>query len=173
MIKPNLHAVLFIQSLVLCQIKIIHTFIVYLRGVEPQEMKSILQFTYLGQATFYQNRLNVFLVVAKSLEIKEISIHVAMNDESLNQSFVLEEIGKTDTKISGYKDELGQYQCDKCEKQISNYGNLNRHSKSAHEGIRYPCNRCKQTFTMNSDLKIHIQSIHEGVKFQCDICEIT
>ena len=88
MIKPNLHAVLFIQSLVLCQIKIIHTFIVYLRGVEPQEMKSFLQFIYLGQATFYQNRLNVFLVVAKSLEIKEISIHVAMNDESLNQSFL-------------------------------------------------------------------------------------
>merc|ERR1719342_181406 len=46
---------------------------IYLRGVEPQEMKSILQFMYLGQATFYQDRMNEFLEVAKSLEIKEIS----------------------------------------------------------------------------------------------------
>ena len=33
--------------------------VVYLRGVFSQEMKSIIQFMYLGQATFYQNRMNV------------------------------------------------------------------------------------------------------------------
>ena len=40
---------------------------IYLRGVEQQEMKSILQFMYLGQATLYQERMNEFLEVAKSL----------------------------------------------------------------------------------------------------------
>ena len=39
--------------------------IIYLRGVHSQEMKPILQFMYLGQATFYQNRMNEFLNVAK------------------------------------------------------------------------------------------------------------
>ena len=168
---------------------------IYLRGVESHEMKSILQFMYLGQATFYLDRMNEFLDVAKSLEIKEISKDVEcddvdelksqanvgnrqvdneidMSDESsVHQSSVLEEIGKKDTQISGYKDELGQYQCGKCEKQFSKYSNLIRHNKSAHEGIRYPCSKCNQTFKQKIHLKTHISSIHEGVKFQCDLCD--
>ena len=168
---------------------------IYLRGVKPNEMKSILQFMYLGQATFYQDRMNEFLDVAKSLEIKEISKDVKRDDvdtfrgqkndenrqedneidlndkSSINESFDIDEFVKTDTKIRDYEDESGQYQCGKCKKQFSNKGNLLRHSKSAHEGIRYPCNKCNKTFTMNSDLKIHIQGIHEGVKYQCDLCD--
>merc|ERR1719312_1230262 len=53
---------------------------IYLRGVQSEEMKSILQFMYLGQATFYQDRMNEFLNVAKSLEIKEISKDVESDD---------------------------------------------------------------------------------------------
>merc|ERR1712029_975469 len=58
--------------------------VIYLRGVLSQEMKSILQFMYLGQATFYQDRMNEFLSVAKSLEIKEISKDVDCDNEQLN-----------------------------------------------------------------------------------------
>merc|ERR1719378_802774 len=47
--------------------------IIYLKGIQSMEIESILQFLYLGQATFYQERMNEFLTVAKSLEIKEIS----------------------------------------------------------------------------------------------------
>ena len=60
--------------------------VIYLRGVHAQEMKSILQFMYLGQATFYQDRMNEFLNVAKSLEIKEISKDVDFdNTEKLQE----------------------------------------------------------------------------------------
>ena len=166
---------------------------IYLRGVEPQEMKSILQFMYLGQATFYHERMNEFLDVAKSLEIKEISKDVKCDDtfqghnndenmqmdnkidtkdeSSINQSYVLEGIGKTDKEVRGYMNESGQYQCSKCEKQFSDHQGLNKHSKSAHDGIRYPCNKCNKTFTQKINLKIHLQSIHEGVKFPCDLCD--
>ena len=43
-------------------------------------MESILEFMYLGVATFYQERMNEFLNVAKNLEIKEISKDVEFND---------------------------------------------------------------------------------------------
>ena len=39
--------------------------IIYLRGIHSQEIKSILQFMYLGQATFFHDRMNDFLNVAK------------------------------------------------------------------------------------------------------------
>merc|ERR1712131_23080 len=131
---------------------------IYLRGIEPQEMKSILQFMYLGQATFYQDRMNEFLDVAKSLEIKEISKDVERddvdtfrgqeNDENRQvdndidsndlPSSVLEEIGTTDSQVRNYKDESGKYQCSKCENQYSNHKSLWKHKKSVHDGIRYP-----------------------------------
>ena len=47
--------------------------IIYLRGIQSLEIESILQFIYLGEATFYQERMNEFIDVAKSLEVKEIS----------------------------------------------------------------------------------------------------
>ena len=62
--------------------------VIYLKGVLAPEMKSILQFMYLGQAKFYQERMNDFVNNAKSLEIKEICKYVNcdFDDPSQNQS---------------------------------------------------------------------------------------
>merc|ERR1712098_405602 len=136
-----------------------------------QEIKSILQFMYLGQATFYQDRMNEFLNVAKSLEIKEISKDVESDDvdtfrnqeneednsndiheSSKNQNYVQREVDQTDKQVTGYKDEAGKYQCGKCQKQFSHYRNLWQHNKSAHEGVRYPCNKCKFESTQKVNL---------------------
>merc|ERR1712152_50908 len=46
--------------------------IMYLRGIQYSELESIMQFIYLGQATFYEEGMDEFLAVAKSLEIKEL-----------------------------------------------------------------------------------------------------
>ena len=46
--------------------------VIYLRGIQHQEMESILEFIYLGAATFSVERMGEFLEVAKDLEIKEI-----------------------------------------------------------------------------------------------------
>ena len=43
-------------------------------------MESILEFMYMGEATFYQERMDEFLIVAKNWEIKEISSSVATDD---------------------------------------------------------------------------------------------
>merc|ERR1712243_316969 len=65
---------------------------IYLRGIQSYEIESILEFIYLGEATFYQERMNEFISVAKSLEIKEISkdIEIPGNeqiDDVENQNF--------------------------------------------------------------------------------------
>ena len=46
--------------------------IIFLRGIQHQEMEAILKFMYVGVATFQQDRVNEFLKVANSLEVKEI-----------------------------------------------------------------------------------------------------
>ena len=46
--------------------------VIYLKGIQHQEMQSILEFLYLGEATLDEERMTEFLNVAKNLEIKEI-----------------------------------------------------------------------------------------------------
>ena len=170
--------------------------VIYLRGVLAPEMKSILQFMYLGQATFYQDRMNDFLNVAKSLEIKEISKDVDAPDYQKNkikqehdknietniENFHEEknivhprneggEIDHMSSEIMSEKNEAGQFPCNRCEKQYTRRDNLERHIQSAHEGIKFPCNDCGYKATTRADLFRHIQSVHEGIKFPCDLCD--
>ena len=61
--------------------------IMYLfRGVQFSEMESIMQFIYLGEATFYEERMGEFVAVAKSLEIEELcNAATEPNDESKDE----------------------------------------------------------------------------------------
>ena len=70
---------------------------IYLRGIHHVELRSVLQFIYLGETSFYHERMNEFLNVAKSLDIKDIGKNVIDADEESqnvddNESFVHQEI---------------------------------------------------------------------------------
>ena len=158
--------------------------VIYLRGVLAQEMKSILQFMYLGQATFYQDRMNEFINVAKSLEIKEISkdvdqdVSVSQNDQeneknigppiadlheekaNVNQSNVEGEIENKSSKVISQKNDAGQFHCHRCTKNYTDKSNLNRHIKSTHEGTKFPCTKCEYEGNQRSHLMRHIQTVH-------------
>jgi len=69
--------------------------VIYLRGIQHQEMESILEFMYLGVATFSQERINEFLKVARNLEIKEISKDVKFDDANEATELLCD----TETKI--------------------------------------------------------------------------
>ena len=43
--------------------------------------------------------------------------------------------------------EDGKYLCDQCDSIFTTQGNLNKHKKSKHEGIRYNCDQCDYKFT--------------------------
>ena len=56
---------------------------IYLRGIHHEELESILQFIYLGEASFYHERMNEFLNIAKNLDIKEIGKNIIDADEEI------------------------------------------------------------------------------------------
>jgi len=134
---------------------------------------------YLGEATFYQERTNEFLNVAKSLEIKEISNNIDMpvNEQIENQYFDLtaqvptptskKNIFPSERQIRSYPITSGQNGtvsvCDQCNKQYSEYSGLLRHKKAAHNGMKYPCKQCSYKASYQSDLTRHIKSIHRDV----------
>ena len=59
--------------------------IIYLRGIHFSGLESIMRFIYLGESSYYEERMSEFLDVARSLEIKELctaKIEKNDNDDS-------------------------------------------------------------------------------------------
>jgi len=165
--------------------------VIYLRGVCAPEMKSILQFMYLGKATFYQDRMNDFLNIARSLEIKEISRdtdHVGPDsqyDDNIdpnigdlteeetvsNPSSEEGENEHISSKMISFRNESGQFSCNKCEKYFAQSKQLYHHNQNVHGGIKFPCNECGYVATIRKNLLRHIRIVHEGIKLPCDNCD--
>ena len=155
--------------------------VIFLRGVLGQEMRSILQFMYKGQATLYQDRMKDFLDTAKILEIKEISKDIEVTADSLqdtedakkqynngnlhhteaneNEINIIEEIDYLNTKLLK-SNEAGQFSCEKCDKQFSRKFNLDIHIKAVHEGIKFPCDMCSHAASSKSNLYKHKKIKH-------------
>ena len=166
--------------------------VIYLRGIKHQEMKSILEFMYLGVASFYQERMNDFLNVAKNLEIKEISKDVEFDDGnepteeteiSDNDSDQVSEPQQTDTNLIEYEisakntNIISESQLQNNTKGMFEFNqftlqrSFRRHNESTHEGVKYSCNQCDKQFTQRNNLTVHIQTIHEGVTHDCNQCD--
>ena len=163
--------------------------IIYLRGIQYSEMESIMQFIYLGEATFYKERMGEIIAVAKSLEIKQLcNAEPESNDQphdeptSCDLDSSTKEV-KEENIISDQDKQAPQerrkrfvsvnnkYECEQCHKTFFNHSTLNRHKKSIHEGVKYACNQCDYQATVPNSLTVHIKAKHEGVKYECIECD--
>merc|ERR1719342_218157 len=158
--------------------------IIYLKGIQSMEIESILQFLYLGEATFHQERMNEFLTVAKSLEIEEIGKESENPENDEKQQFdqtselpanndEMENIveNKHINKQRQVRSNNGNvYPCQQCNYKATHLHHLKRHIKSIHYGVNYPCDQCKFKATHPNTLRRHIKSIHDEVKYPCDQC---
>ena len=164
--------------------------IVYLRGIDFSELESIMQFIYLGEATFFEERINEFLAVAKSLEIKELcnaetetniaddklltSDPVISNDnleeESSRSSHIMNQAPKKKDRRELVRVN-GKYACNQCDYQAIQQVHLKTHIESKHEGVKYACDQCDYQASRQDHLKTHIESKHNGIRYVCDKCD--
>ena len=165
--------------------------IMYLRGIQFSEMESILQFVYLGEATFYKERMNEFLMVAKSLEIKDLcNEETETTDEPEQESSATEEGTfneklKEQTAISNHSER--QVEPSGTEEEGAFYENLKEQTVvSDHAEIQFPkeaqrrvfrvngkyeCSQCKMTFEDTKSLHCHKKSDHNVAKYPCGQCD--
>ena len=172
---------------------------IYLRGVDSSEMESIIQFIYLGETAFYQERLKVFLKVAKDLDIKLLSKDdraTPVNNEEITNEEEIEE-----TTTCSENNELTNNVVEDKTDQITNYYEATNHATEPkqepaindnYEIIRegghkpmslknislclnskgyYECTQCEKQFKASIGLSKHFESIHVGVKYKCKKCE--
>ena len=138
--------------------------IMYLRDIQYSEMESIMQFIYLGEATFYEERMDDLLAVARSLEIKELSNTAPENDDLDDGSLPSDPLEEIEIeKDPGIFEQITEKELqDKEESVVS----LNRMD----EGLKYSCGKCDYQANRQYQLTRHIQSKHEGIKYSFDRC---
>ena len=162
--------------------------IMYLRGIQFSEMEPIIQFIYLGEATFDEERINEFLAVAKSLEIKELCHTKKRNYEQeeepleinnpLNLNVKVEEQTVTSDSLEDPTPKErrekasvnGKYECEPCQRSFSQ-SRFYHHKRTVHDGVKYACWQCDYQATYQQSLDLHIQAKHEGIKYNCDQCD--
>ena len=171
--------------------------IIFLKGVKYQELDAILQFIYLGQATFQEERVSQFLDAATSLEIKDLSqIHTtqtvhqnASNPESkyeikyqtmdLFGAQATQILPKQDAKsFMSYPESYETLQCDYCELKYQTKSGLTSHIKTVHNillssnpsGQIHNCSQCEFQTANSTSLRRHVMAKHEYVKHSCDQC---
>ena len=171
---------------------------IYLRGIQHQEMESILEFMYLGVATFHQEQMTEFLNVAKSLEIKEISNDVEFGDQNINFNdipetregiiqdiisedveFDHENINVDDILESGedrIKDVIDVPQNEQVIKSEDKANTTDNNKIFKHASFmlntdgKFQCNQCESSYTSKRHLRRHIKTVHEGIKYDCSQC---
>ena len=149
--------------------------IIHLEGIQSPEIESILQFIYLGESSFYKERMNKFLKVAKNLEVKNIEIPENDQHDNVQKQIFGHESIPLKVKRSYKKRPLEDrynVNCNKCNYKASKPSNLQIHMRSIHDGVKYPCDQCNYKASQSGSLKLHIKSIHEGAKYYlCDQCK--
>ena len=163
---------------------------IYLRGVKYEEISSILQFIYLGETTFYQDRMNELLSVAQDLMVKEIGqnkesethdngqnyfnqskaeyqgVEEETNENDVNDSSNHVSVDSSISKISNQ-----EFGCNLCELRLRSMQGLRKHIESIHNGTKYQCKECDYQATNQSNLNVHFKSVHQRIKYPCQLCD--
>ena len=159
--------------------------IVFLRGVNHEDLRSILEFIYCGQTTLDQERMQDFLEAGKDLLINEIKNwkdneengrNAYPEDDSYDDDKYLvksnngemssqEEITPRSRKSKGEL-LLNSAECPQCNMKFSQRSNMLKHYRNVHDGKRISCNYCSYQTTEVSNLKRHLGSKHSETEIE-------
>ena len=151
--------------------------VIYLSGIQYSEMESIMQFLYLGEARFHEDRVNELLSVSKNLEIEGLSSEIdktMVNLKEHRNEFSNHFSVQVNTKISSKRDDASVERSEEVFQQVENDSGSRIKSEidAISSGKSYlECIECQRVFNSQPALMYHKKSRHEGLKYKCDQCD--
>ena len=145
--------------------------VVFFRGVNHQDMESIITFIYNGETSVSQERLNEFFSLAKSLEINELSTEEY--EERIEHGEIIPQApaspvkrrrkGKSKYEVD-VEGEEKMYNCNECKYKTKHPSHIKRHVEAIHDGVKkFTCRLCDYRATQSTHLKHHMTSKHYKV----------
>ena len=159
--------------------------LMYLRGVNQQDLESILQFINLGETKIQKSCIDSFLEIAKDFQLKElikestaVSSFLETEDETYGNKVEVNYLDCTDFQLKEPIQEviaettfldIEDATHDKldCKDEISISIKIPEIKKHF-----YSCDKCESVFQSKDGLRVHRKSKHEGVQYSCNKCEL-
>ena len=177
--------------------------LIYMRGVNSDDLLSIIDFLYCGEANVYQENLDSFLAIAEELQLKglmgkanddqvlqknalempftkkENPVHkkerrVLKSSTMFHSDFDEQTFGKEDLAGGGTISLAAPFSEDLQELDRSTTSMMEKTSRKNATG--HPFYRCKECGheAISGHMKTHIEAKHlEGVSIPCNFCEKT
>ena len=135
-----------------------------------------MQFIYLGEARFYEERMSEFLTVSKNLEIKKLSSGIELNDQ--NTETYENNVTDENMDIAGAPLHVPHEDGGNVEPQVqtvpitqNNGANRRVRTEVVSGDEKLKCQDCDRTFSGQRGLWRPTKSKHEGVKYACNQCD--
>jgi len=154
--------------------------LLYLTGVEEQDVLNILDFIYLGEAKIVQDDLKRFMDIAEKFKINGLTSFTT-NDEHQKP------VASEETMMNVLEEEpsclaVGNLKSEECvDEYINNDGLMLDENAVAEEGEfkpleeqskrRFGCDECDYKATQSGSLKVHVMAKHKGIRFPCQACD--
>ena len=148
--------------------------LIYLRGVNHQELDSILQFIYLGKASVNHSNMKRFAQAAKDLQIKKLAENIRMgnptesvddlenNDDNPNKDIQQDNGDQTENEYAGRS-------ISDTSDEIINL-DIPGSDELGHGKLLYKCEECEESYKSKPALRYHTSSKHEGICYSCKYC---
>lgn len=148
--------------------------IIYLGGLGHLELKSVLQFMYLGEIKFYKGKRSKLLEAAKNLQLKQLEEAIVPKKSSHEirernfHKFSEQKHYENSEDPSLDNDKKSKFE------NIKLAGEKLDHNDSSNSSMTkqsFSCRRCLSQFNCDTALWQHIKSKHEGIMFSCQHCK--
>ena len=157
--------------------------VIYLKGIQHEEMESMMEFMYNGEVSIPKEKMNNFFHVANVFDVKEVSTIMEFDDCNYDELNETKEVDANTLDLVGghletlaennsdfHKDSNQVISCRQCEYQCKTKSSLKVHMKN-HRPKMNACSECPYKTHYRSILDKHIQSLHENIKYKCNQCE--
>jgi len=148
--------------------------LIYLRGVNHQELDSILQFIYLGKASVNHSNMKRFAQAAKDLQIKKLAENIRMGNPT-------ESVDDLENKDDIPNKDIQKDNGDQTENEYAGRSNSDTPDEIINLDIPgsdklwsgkqlYKCEECEASYKHKKHLRRHTSSKHEGICYSCKYC---
>ena len=161
--------------------------LLFLKGINQEDLKSLIEFMYLGQTEIPEDRLEKFLKVANEYHIKDLVKTGGQkeNDEIEEVSTIIEndvdeelydkiDDEKMDVATSSLPSNLETIENDiEVEVESLELDLEKENIKEANSEVgfnRLKCLDCNIQYTTTGNLSQHIRTRHKGIKYPCNYC---
>ena len=147
--------------------------LIFLRGVNHEDLYSILQFIYLGKALVCHENMRRFAQAAKDLQIKKLAEGIIMGNPSKPVDDDNDDITNQDTHENSEDQAENEYAGRSylsIADEIINLDILGSDELGSGKQLQYKCEECEASYKSKQNLYRQTGNKHEGIVYSYQYC---